>query len=59
MPDRTDIATPILNAQLAVDAVADDELTEAAELCALVGIPAEYARNLAAALAVCAPDGAL
>jgi hypothetical protein len=54
-----DIATPILNAQLALDAVADDELTEAADLCALVGIPAEYTRNLAAAIAVCGPDGVL
>lgn len=55
----SDIATPLLNAQLALDTVADDELAEAVELCALVGIPAEYARNLAAALAVCGPDGVL
>jgi len=54
-----DLATPILNAQLALDAVGDDELLEAANLCTLVGIPAEYARNVAAALAVCAPDGVL
>lgn len=54
-----DFATPILNAQLALDGVADDELAEAVKLCALVGIPPEYALNLAAALAVCAPDGAL
>lgn len=43
----------IPTAQAAVDAVTDDELAEAADLCQLLGIPDDYARNLAAALAVC------
>jgi hypothetical protein len=44
-------------AQTAIDAVTDDELTEAEDLCGLVGIPAEYARNVAAALTICEPGG--
>lgn len=44
-------------AQTALDAITDDELTEAEDLCGLVGIPAEYARNVAAALTICEPQG--
>ena len=41
------------NAQAVLDAVTDDELTEAADLCLLLDIPDDYARNVAAAIAVC------
>lgn len=40
-------------AQAAIDVVTETEETEATDLCALLGIPEEYARNVAAAVAVC------
>lgn len=49
----------IPTAQAAVDAVTDDEATEAEDLCQLLGIPAEYARNVAAALTICEPAGSV
>ena len=42
-------------AQTALDAVTEPEQDEAADLCAQFGIPDEYARHVAAALAVCNP----
>lgn len=53
MPETTAISAA---AQQILDAVAEDELAEAADLCTLLGIPADYARNVAAALAVCHVD---
>ena len=49
----TDTVTLAPAAQAAIDAVTDDELTEAEDLCAQLGIPADYARNVSAAIAVC------
>jgi hypothetical protein len=43
--------------QAALDAASDDELREAEDICTLVGIPAEYAGNLAVAIAACLPGG--
>jgi len=45
-----------LAAQTALDAVTDDELAEATDLCQLLGIPDDYARNVAAAVAVCGSE---
>jgi len=50
MPDLTPAAAT------ALDAVTDDELAEAADLCQLLGIPDDYARNVAAAVAVCGSE---
>lgn len=47
-----------LAATAALDAVTDDELDEAADLCRLLGIPDEYARHAAAAVAVCSGQAA-
>lgn len=52
----TDALTRAIQASLETED--DIELAEATDLCALVGIPAEYAPNLAAAIAVCAEAGA-
>lgn len=43
-------------ATAALEAVTDDELTEATELCQLLGIPNDYARNVAAAITVCSVE---
>lgn len=40
-------------AQAALEAVTEPEHDEAADLCALFGIPDDYALHVAAAIAVC------
>ena len=45
--------------QAALDAVTDDEIREAENLCEQFSIPAEHARAVAAMVAACNPDGAL
>ena len=53
MPDLTPAV------QAALDAVTDDEIREAEDLCAQFDIPAEHARAVAAMVGTCNPDGAL
>lgn len=53
MPDLTAAA------QAALDAVDEVYAAETEMLCEAFGVPAEYARNVAAMLATCVPEGAL
>lgn len=45
-------------AETALEAVTDDELGEATDMCRQFNIPDDYARQLAAAIAVCGTGGA-